>query len=206
MKRYIFLVLALALTLPACVSALKQKPVERHYFHLAVERSMAQGAEPAPMNLRLRPLRVSPGYAGRELVYRMGPSDFATDFYNLYFVSPSDMLTQELRTWLDESRLFANVVEDYSLARPGLTLEGVANALYGDFSASPPAAVVEMQFFLVDENTRDNEIVFSATYERALAIGSATPQALVQGLTQGVREIFTELETDLKAALAKMSE
>lgn len=208
-KSVLVLILAASLFLPACVGGLKQPPVERRYHHLACERGAGPVQEAGPasgLTLRLRPLRVSPGYAGSELVYRMGPSDFVSDFYNLYFVSPGDMLTQELRAWLAEAHLFAHVVEDFSLTRPGLTLEGAVNALYGDFGASPPTAVVRMQFFLVDENTRDNEIVFSGSYDRTVPISSATAQALVQGLIQGVREIFAALEADLRAALPKMAE
>ena len=202
----LILLLAAALALPACVGALKQPPVERHYYHLAVERGAQEAGPLSELTLRLRTLRVSPGFAGSELVYRMGPSDFVSDFYNLYFVSPPDMLTQELRAWLHQANLFANVVEDYSLTRPGLTLEGVVNALYGDFAVDPPLAVVRMQFFLVDENTRDNEIVFSASYDRSAPIASASAQALVQGLTQGVRETFTALEADLRASMPAQAE
>jgi len=86
---------------------------------------------------------------------------------------------------------------------PGLTLEGVVNSLYGDYATGSPAAVIEMQFFVVDESTAENDIVFSSTYTRRVPIAAPDPQALVQAMTLGVQEIFTELENGLATAELK---
>jgi cholesterol transport system auxiliary component len=63
--------------------------------------------------------------------------------------------------------------------------------------------VVEMQFFLVDESTADNAIVFSGSYAERVPVADADPQTLVKAMTQGVERIYASLETDLASAPLK---
>ncbi|EGB16640.1 protein of unknown function DUF330 [Pseudodesulfovibrio mercurii] len=204
MKRYALLIalLVTALAASACVK-LGSKPLEKRYYQIAPARTAPKAAAPRDIILLVRRLSVSDLYNTRELVYRGPEERIDSDFYNMFFVSPANMLTTELRRWLRESGLFAHIIEPGSMAVPGLTLEGTVNALYGDYSTAAPAAVVEMQFFAVDESTADNTIVFSGSYSERIPLADGSPQALVKGLTQGVETVFTALESDLAAAPLK---
>ena len=148
-------------------------------------------------------LSISDLYNTRELVYREAGGRIDSDFYNMFFVTPDNMITTELRSWLGASNLFAHIIEPGSMVVPNLTLEGVLNSLYGDYSTDAPVAVVEMQFFIVDESTQDNSIVFSNTYIQRIPMSQADPQQLVQAMTKGVQTIFTDLEKDLATAPLK---
>jgi cholesterol transport system auxiliary component len=121
----------------------------------------------------------------------------------MFFVNPGSMLTTELRRWLRESGQFSHIIEPGSMVVPTLTLEGTVNALYGDYSGDQPAAVVEMQFFVVDESTADNAIVFSGSYAERVPVADAAPETLVKAMTQGVERVYASLETDLAAAPLK---
>lgn len=197
--RILILVLAVALAASACVK-LGGKPVDKRYYQILPVRSAAQADLPRAETLKVRRLAVSDLYNTRELVYRGPEGTIDSDFYNLLFVTPGNMLTTELRRWLTESGLFNHIVSPGSLVVPGLTLEGVVNALYGDYSGPSPAAVVEMQFFVVDESGADNAVVFSGSYQERVTLDSADPQTLVRAMTLAVTDIFTNLETDLAAA------
>lgn len=201
MKPYRILILALAVALAAtaCVK-LGGTPLDKHYYQISPERTAPRAAAPRTETLKVRRLVVSDLYSTRELVYRGPDGSIDSDFYNLLFVTPGNMLTTELRAWLTESGLFPHVVAPGSLVVPGLTLEGMVNALYGDYSGSTPAAVVEMQFFVVDESSAENVIVFSGSYKERISLDSAAPQALVRAMTQAVANIFTHLENDLAEA------
>ncbi|WP_319583799.1 ABC-type transport auxiliary lipoprotein family protein [uncultured Pseudodesulfovibrio sp.] len=204
MKRYHLLLalLVTALAASACVK-LGGKPLEKRYYQISPARTAQKADAPRDVILLVRRLSVSDLYSTRELVYRGAEGNVDSDFYNMYFVTPGSMLTTELRRWLSESGLFTHVIEPGSMVVPTLTLEGTVNALYGDYSTEQPAAVVEMQFFVVDESTADNAIVFSRSYTERVPLADAAPQNLIKGLTQGVEHIYANLETDLAAAPLK---
>ena len=204
MKRHhiLFLILTVALTATACVK-LGGKPLDKHYFQITPVRSGAPVANGSDQILKVRRLSVSDLYNTREIVYRETGGRIDSDFYNMFFVTPGNMLTTELRKWLGSSGLFGYIIEPGSMVVPNLTLEGVVNSLYGDYSTETPVAVVEMQFFVVDESTADNVIVFSNTYAQRVPLAEADPQQLVQAMTTGVQTIFTNLEKDLAAAPLK---
>jgi len=204
MKRYLILIalVAAALAGSACVK-LGGTPVAKQYYQISPARTAPKAAAPRDIVLMVRRLSVSDLYNSRELIYRGSGEQIESDFYNMFFINPSSMLTTELRRWLDESGMFAHIIKPGSMVVPGLTLEGTVNALYGDYSADRPAAVVEMQFFAVDESTPDNDIVFSGHYTERIPLADADPLTLVKAMTQGVETIYATLETDLAAAPLK---
>ncbi|HKI80024.1 MAG TPA: ABC-type transport auxiliary lipoprotein family protein [Pseudodesulfovibrio sp.] len=204
MKRYHFLIalLATVLAASACVK-LGGNSLEKRYYQVSPARTAQKTAFPRDIVLLVRRLTVSDLYNTRELVYREAGERVDSDFYNMFFVNPGSMLTTELRSWLGESGLFSHIIEPGSMVVPGLTLEGTVNALYGDYSGEQPAAVVEMQFFAVDESTADNAIVFSGSYAQRVPVADTDPQTLVKAITQGVERIYAALETDLATAPLK---
>ena len=200
------LVLALfvaALVLGSCVKLEKQS-VDKHFYALEVTRptvaATGAGTPAFPATLLVRRLQVAPRVAGRELVYRMDESSWTADFYNLFFVAPADMLTQDLRAWLSAANLFANVVDPGSLVAPAYILEGNVSALHGDFAARPAQAVVEMQFLLLKVSGGERSVVLTRDLRRSVPFDINTPAELVRALRQGVAGINAELETALRTA------
>jgi cholesterol transport system auxiliary component len=198
--------LALCLAATACVK-LERQPLDKHFYALEVARP-APGqavAVPAqsPATLLVRRLQMAPRVAGRELVYRTAPSAWTADFYNQFFVSPADMLTQDLRAWLTSSQVFANVVDPGSLAESGYILEGNVSALQGDFAAKPAQAVAEMQFILLKPEGGERKILLTREYRKAVPLAANSPQELVRALREAVSGVYADLEADLRAALAR---
>lgn len=196
------LLLALALLAAACVKLDKPAP-DKRYYHITPMRAEEPKTPSGDVILKLRPMTVSDLYSTRELVYQMDGGRMESDFYNMFFVTPRNNLTSELKKWLSASGLFSHIVEPGSMVIPTLTLEGVVNSLYGDYSRETPEAVVAMQFFLVDEATANNEIVFSRSYEQRVSFDAPDPTKLVKAMTKGVQAIFRQLENDLANAPLK---
>ena len=91
--------------------------------------------------LRVRALRVSPPYDSLLFVYRTGPSQFDTDYYNNFIAPPASLLTGDLIDWL--SRSAPMIVSDTSSdLQPNAVLEGNITRLYIDSSSSPAKAVI----------------------------------------------------------------
>ncbi len=197
LKILVLALLALALG-SGCMGGLKHPPVEKRLFDLEVRRPEVLAPRAGGPDLAVRRVLVSPRYDGRELVYRTGPSAYASDYYNLFFVPPSQMLGQDLRQWLAQSGLFGHVLDPASLARPDLTLEANAVTLCGDYAAKPAKAVVEIQFLLLDDRAAETPIVFSRDYRRETPLAGDAPKDLVEGLRQAVAGIYGDLEKDLR--------
>lgn len=200
----LFCILAACLALSGCLNL--QKPVlEKRYYNIQPQRAQAKGYPLCGSALRLQRLRVSPRFTGRELVYKTESGLYESDFYNAFFIPPADMLTQDLLDWLGKANLFAHVVDPSSLVETDLTLEGAVNSLYGDYSQSPPRAVLEMQFFLLDQNAFGDAILLSKDYSESVALRGHDPKDLVNALQDAARDIFARLEGDLLRYLKEKS-
>jgi cholesterol transport system auxiliary component len=200
MRTRVVILALICLAAVACVK-LERQPLEKRLYALETVRpGVVQGRPACPEGLLARRLVVSARSAGRELVYRTGESAWNADYYNLFFVSPADMLTQDLRAWLASADLFGEVLDPGSLAPYGYILEGNVTALYGDFAAKPPQAVAEMQFLLL-RNGDERRIVLSRGYRRTAPLAASTPQELVRALREATGGIYAALEADLRAAL-----
>jgi cholesterol transport system auxiliary component len=208
LRRQCWNVLALLLgllLLGSCVK-LEQQPVDKRFYSLEVARpGAALDTAASGATLLVRRLQVSPRVAGRELVYRTGESAWTADYYNLFFVLPADMLTQDLRAWLGQAGLFANVVDQSSLLQPGYILEGNVSALHGDFAPNsgkgPAQAVAEMQFLLLKSTAGERSVVLTRDIRKSVPLAARTPAELVRSLRQAVAEANAELETALREAL-----
>lgn len=195
-KLAVLLVLAVACGIAGCVK-LERPSLDRKYFSLDVARSGEKNEVQAEKNLIVRRVKISPRYEDRDLVYKVDDNSFETDYYNSFFIPPSALITQELRVWIGDSGIFANVLGPESLGTGELLLEGFVNSIYGDYSGAEPQAVIRMQFILLNNSNPDLPIVYSRDFNHRIAITETGPAALVKAMNSGLNDIFTELEKDL---------
>lgn len=187
--------LLLSLFCTGCVK-LNRPPLDRKYYVVSVAGNATQ-VKGGDKTLVVRRFQISPRYQDNELVYRTGKAAYTADYYNSFFVPPAEMMTEELRRWFAGSGLFKNVIAPSSLASGGLILEGMINSLYGDYQDAHPAAVVEMQFFLIDNRKENTPIIYSRTFKEKIRLNSKNGEELVEGMSKGVENIFSALEKDL---------
>lgn len=192
------------LVLPAAgctVAPEKDYSVKRQYV-LRAERDDQPAANGAAPALRVRRFRASSPFSGTQLVYRRGDVTFETDFYNELLAPPASMITAQVRQWLGSGDVFASAVGVGSLANTAYLLEGNIIALHGDYAdKKKPAAVLEIQFFLIDDSGNENAVVFHKTYRQTAPLASDEPATLVKGLNGCLRQMLKALEADLKTAL-----
>jgi len=189
----------LVLFCSGCVSLERSSP-ERHYFVIEVPPS-ANSPEPASdLILSVGNLRISPRYADRSFVYRTSDTSFESDFYNQFLTSPDTMISEELRKGLAAARQFKYVLGPADAQQPNYVLEGSVNALYGDFrNPSQPAAVLELEFFLYNDNSNGSGLVAQKRYLKSVRVNERSPEALVKGWDQALQEIIAALTTDLNS-------
>jgi cholesterol transport system auxiliary component len=193
--RGLLLTLTLSLLcLCSCAGMIRQEHPERQNYAMEVVRAIPPLEDPAfDGRLDIRRLGVAPAFSGRNLVYRMSEAAYETDFYNLFLVNPGEMVTQQVRDWVDRSNLFAALTVPGSRLESDFTLEGQVVELYGDFEQGRGAAVITLQLFLV----RGTEILHQGRYEARTALDERSPLGLLRGYNHGLASILLDLERDL---------
>jgi len=189
---------ALLCLLSGCIRLASSYP-EKRYFLIDISRQEDVSPPATDDVLRVVTFSVSPQYEGKGFVYRKGDVVYESDFYNEFLISPSDMLTEEVRQWVARSGLFGQVAGLSSHNEPTLFLGGTVTALYGDFShVSAPKAIMEMEFVLSRDVSAKGEVAFENRCHREIRLDEASPQALVKGWNEALRQILTDLEKDLR--------
>jgi hypothetical protein len=76
--------------------------------------------------------------------------------------------------------------------------------LYGDFrEGRPPAAVLTVQFALIEQISARPKVVYGRTLTSRIDLSKASPDALVLGLGTALSEILSQLARDLSAQVAQ---
>lgn len=200
-RRFAYPILILTFLLPGCSlkKAVQQKAPERRHFVLEASRSGSSGSARSEGVLYVRVMTVSPRYEGEGFVYRQAESEYAADFYNRFLIPPDLLVTQEVRDWVIEAGLFGNVISDGSLVAPTHALEGQVNALYGDHSVQPPQAVLEIEFFLVEDPLGRSAVLLHERYREEAPLDGRSPASLVLGWNTALAQILGKLEQKLSA-------
>ena len=203
-KPLLCLLCLILLVTTAC--APKKQPPERNFFVLEAERIVDNNWHEPKKVLSVRGFEVSPGFRGKEIVYRKGRGRSDADFYNQYFIPPGSMLTGITREWLDDSGMFEAVIPMGSHKETDYILEGAVTSLYGDFQeVGRPASVLRMQFLLLEDDGQDYHMLMHRTYHEQAPLTGTGANQVVQGLNKALTNILTQLEKDMATALKDRS-
>ena len=154
-----------------------------------------------PQALRMGNVRVAPAFAGPPLVYRTGEVQYTPDFYNAFIAEPGPLLGASMAEWLDRAGPFKTVSQPGGAVNAPYALEAVVTELYGDFRPGrKPAAVMTVQFTLVDLTGPSPTVVLERFIGRRVDLPEATPDALVRGYSQALGQILEELSTQIGQA------
>jgi cholesterol transport system auxiliary component len=191
-------VLLLFLFGSGCVSLERGYP-EKRYFVIDVGDSAQPPNAAGNQTLLVSSLRISPRYADKSFVYRTSDAGYESDFYNQFLTPPDTMISEEVRKGLAASPAFKYVVGPASQLQPNFVLEGSVNALYGDFrNLNGPSAVLEIEFFLHNEDSTNPGIVLQKRYVKTVTLSGRSPEALVEGWSRALGSILTDLSADLQ--------
>ena len=171
----------------------------KQQYALEVNRGAGEQSEGGVGIVRVRRFQISEGFSGIGLVYRTSEVNYESDYYHEFMVSPVSIITEQSRRWLDESGVFAGVVDTSSGVKAGYVLEGNVVCLYGDYRDKvSPEAVLEIEFTLISAKAMADPIAFHRTYAYAVAVEPANSAALVKGFNGCLSEILDSFEADLR--------
>jgi len=189
-----------AMTLVVYVAGCNQNSrIMQNQYLLEATGISGEPKTPGQGVLKIRYFSISSPFETHEFVYRKDKSRYVSDFYNRFLSPPAYLITDQTRLWLSQSGVFANVVDAYSSADYDYTLEGDIQAVYGDHrSPTEPNAVMEIEFFLIDEHAKRDVIIFSRKYRSVQPTKDHSAAALVEGFNACLADILTGLEADLR--------
>jgi cholesterol transport system auxiliary component len=166
----------------------------------AAPQAVARRAE----TLRVGFLRVAAPYSGSALVYRLDEVRYATDPYHAFAADPGAMLDSRIAGWLERTGPFRQVIGPGSGQSAPYVLEMTVAELYGDFRRDqPPAAVMSVQFLLMDQTAARPKVIYERSIATRVALATESPDALVRGYGTALADILGKLAMDLGAATAK---
>jgi cholesterol transport system auxiliary component len=186
-----------ALALAAC-SIGKPIPSANTYVVQPSAPPSVPSAVSDPESLRIGNVRVAAAYAGSALVYRVDEVRFTSDPYSRFIADPGTMLGDQMAAWLGRTGRFAVAGPESTLPAHYL-LEATVTELYGDFRPErAAAAVLAVQFALVDQTGARPKSVLERSIARRVDLPRASPDALVRGYGDALTQILAELSTDLQ--------
>jgi cholesterol transport system auxiliary component len=174
------------------------KPIPQATTYVVELPAATPTAARRPETLRMANVRVAAAFAGEALVYRMDEVRYTADPYHAFITEPARMLGNRIAEWLDRAGPFQSVAQPDSVRGAPYVLEAIVSELYGDFRPGyTPAAVVTVQFALLDLTGARSKVVLERTIGRRVEVQQASPDALVRGYGGALAEILAELKKDL---------
>jgi ABC-type uncharacterized transport system auxiliary subunit len=192
---------AAACAIVALASCALGKPIPQATTYVVEPPAPASVATRRAETLRMGKVRVAPTFAGKALVVRVDEVRYIADFYNAFIAEPGDLLGARMAEWLDRAGPFKTVAQPGTRTPAAYVLEATVTELYGDFRPGrSPAAVMTIQFTLVDLTGVTLKVKLEQTIGRRITLNAATPEALVQGYGEALAEILSELRPLLSQA------
>jgi cholesterol transport system auxiliary component len=180
------------------------KPIPQPTTYVIELPVAAPAAARRPETLRMANVHVAAAFAGDGLVYRLDEVQYTSDPYNAFIAEPGAMLGNRMAAWLDREGPFKTVTQPGSITPAQYVLEATVTELYGDFrEGRPPAAVMTVQFVLIDEAAASPKVVHERTIASRVDLPQVSPDALVRGYGKALREILSQLVPELSAENVK---
>lgn len=192
---------SLSLALVACLQLNKGYP-EKRTFVLDVTPAAQPQTPDSSLVLKVHKFRISPMFAGRPMVYRIGELQYETDFYDEWFVPPATLLTEQVHGWIARTGRYRIVLAGSNHVEPTHLLEGSVTEFYGDYrSATSLKAILGIELYLLDADAGHD--MLRRTYHQEVPLTDRSPDVLAAGLTQALRLVLVDFERALAGIVAE---
>lgn len=169
----------------------------QQFYVIDVDRGLREHDRSEGRTLYLPPVKVTSQFRAKHIVFRVGDYTFQPQPSHQFFDTPEEMLTTQLQRWLQKTGLF-HTVTTHNTQHADYTLESAVTGLYGDkIAGQPTKSIIEMQFFLIDNAAKQEEVVFQTGLHIDINILETTPSQVVKGWQTGLKKVLSTLEDDL---------
>ena len=191
-------VFVVALLLMGCFH--KPAPTKNTYsLNISDIKGQTETNTPKKYSMIVGQISVASGFEGRSLVYKVGPNQFETDFYNELIAPPDRLLADLAVQYLDTHSTKMQVLKNSGLRLAEFGIEAYIEKLYGDYSQTPHKAVVNIKFTVNDLRPAEPKGLISKNYISEVPISGNSPALLVEGLSRALTQLLAELTADINA-------
>ena len=204
-NKLVWLIVMLSL-LTACLGIGSKKNDDTvHYYVIDVDRGAVAANFAKNRVLRIKPVKVTSHFRSKNIIFRVGENEYQPQKMNQLFSDPSEMITEQLKRWMQKTGLFSQVIIGDDQAAD-MVLEAAVTALYGEARKQfSPQSVLEMQFFLMDGNDETSKVMFQTGLRTDVDIDKTTSGNVVKGWKIGLEELLSTLEDDFSGYFSKLN-
>jgi hypothetical protein len=125
---------------------------------------------------------------------------YEADPYHAFIADSGSMFASRIAEGLGNTGLFKSVTQPETIRPARYVLEATVVELYGDFRPGRrPAAVVAVQFALLDQATPRLTVLHECTIASRTDLAQASPDDLVRGYGKALADILSRLVVELGA-------
>lgn len=139
-------------------------------------------------------------FGSGEFQYRLGESQWEADAYNRFLLSPSEMFTGILRTWLRDSGQFQSVALPGGGGGQAYLVAAEVVELYVDFRnpESPRAVLTLMVRVTHRPGEGKSDVVLRRQFSASAPVASRTPDAFVAAWNVALRSVLQDVTASLR--------
>ncbi|HEY8898942.1 MAG TPA: ABC-type transport auxiliary lipoprotein family protein [Chthoniobacterales bacterium] len=131
---------------------------------------------------------VAAPFAADGFVYQTGNHRWEVDPYNQFLVSPADMMTSVLRSWMRDSGLYGEVAVPGAGGGQDYFIDCDLTELYGDFRTGSPTATLTLQVQVSRQTDKGRVIALRRNFTKTIPVARRTPEALVEAWNEALRQ------------------
>ena len=185
--------------LAGCAIGKPMPSVSTYVVELPID-TKERSQSPRGETLHVGKVRVAAAYGGETLVYRLDDVRYEADPYHAFIADSGSMFASRIAEWLGHTGLFQSVTQPETLRPARYVLEATVVELYGDFRRGrSPAAVMAVQFALLDQSTPRLTVIHECTIASRIDLTQASPDELVRGYGKALADILSRLVAELDA-------
>lgn len=188
--------------IPVCLffaCSLSQPAVEKHKFVLEAAAAVEKSSVQHPSVLYVSLFDVSPVFEGKSFVIKVDPLRYETDFYNEFFIAPSDMITECVADYVAKIGLFKSVVRSRATCNPDYELNGHIECLLFDFSDSQKQNVtLQITFRLL--KLEDQSLLMQETLLEKVKVSDREPATCIKALNDALNAMMKRVIDKLSSS------
>ncbi len=183
--------------------AVPQRPPKeiKTYLLSPVPGDLASALEPSRC-FSVRPCRAAPAFAEKMFVYRTGESEYTTDYYHQFLMTPAENIRQALTDWITAAGWTLCTPE--TEAKDAYKIIPFLDEMYGDFrEPNRSFAVIRMRLSLsiTDPSCNCVNTLVNKPYFCRIGMTNATVRELIKAYSKGLEQIFADFQKDAEEAL-----
>jgi cholesterol transport system auxiliary component len=198
MRAFIVWPAMILLLLMGCVAGGKA-PIVIDQYILEYPPPVLEGLQPLNQTVSVGRFAVAQAFNTPMMVYRTGPYEYYTDYYNRWRVNPGDMVTDYLLRDLKRSGLFKAVFSYRDTEDARFLIQGNIEDFLGSREGGRNEAILTVYITLLDTSQTEvtKKVVFQKRYRHVRILDNDSAVSLAKGMSEAMEVVSKEALKDI---------